>query len=178
MHVGIANRRCRGSVPGIPGACATRNFMYLARGPWNNCDSRLWSRTNQDPPLLTDWDTKYIDITIYVYGVDLCKCMYICTSSTHKCDVVYNPYVQITILTRSYVIWQFIKLVCFRGPFRRFYKMDIWIHRNASMSICFWLQHKYWHIVRIVMLKYEITSYHYMSLFICTCLFMAYPVWI
>ena len=22
------------SVPGIPGACATRNFAYLARGPW------------------------------------------------------------------------------------------------------------------------------------------------
>ena len=28
MHVGIA------SVPGIPGACTTRNFTYLARGPW------------------------------------------------------------------------------------------------------------------------------------------------
>ena len=23
-----------GNVPGIPGACATRNFTYLARGPW------------------------------------------------------------------------------------------------------------------------------------------------
>ena len=25
--------RWRGNVPGMPGACATRNFMYLARGP-------------------------------------------------------------------------------------------------------------------------------------------------
>ena len=25
----------RENVPGIPGACATRNFMYLVRGPWN-----------------------------------------------------------------------------------------------------------------------------------------------
>ena len=24
------------NVPGIPGACATRNFMYLARGPWRH----------------------------------------------------------------------------------------------------------------------------------------------
>ena len=24
----------RENVPGIPGACATRNFTYLARGPW------------------------------------------------------------------------------------------------------------------------------------------------
>ena len=25
------------SVPGIPDACATRNFTYLARSPWNYC---------------------------------------------------------------------------------------------------------------------------------------------
>ena len=34
MHVGIANPRCGENVPGIPGACATRNFPYLVRGPW------------------------------------------------------------------------------------------------------------------------------------------------
>ena len=28
--------RWRGNVPGIPGACATRNFMHMARGPWAN----------------------------------------------------------------------------------------------------------------------------------------------
>ena len=33
MHVGIDNPRWLGNVPGIPGACATRNFTYLARGP-------------------------------------------------------------------------------------------------------------------------------------------------
>ena len=36
MHVGIANPRWRGNVHGIPGACATRNFTYLARGPWSS----------------------------------------------------------------------------------------------------------------------------------------------
>ena len=34
MHVGITNTQWRGNVPGIPGACATRNFAYLVRGPW------------------------------------------------------------------------------------------------------------------------------------------------
>ena len=34
MHVGIANPQWRGNVPGIPGACATRNFAYLA---WSPC---------------------------------------------------------------------------------------------------------------------------------------------
>ena len=27
------------NVPGIPGACATRNFTYLARGPWPNLEN-------------------------------------------------------------------------------------------------------------------------------------------
>ena len=39
MHAGIANSRfplnlaAGGNVPGIPGACATRNYTYLVRGP-------------------------------------------------------------------------------------------------------------------------------------------------
>ena len=38
MHVGVANTRCGGgeNVSGIPGACATRNFAYLARGSWSD----------------------------------------------------------------------------------------------------------------------------------------------
>ena len=46
MHAGIANSRfplnsaAGGNVPGIPGACATRNFTYLVRGP---CDVRFVS---------------------------------------------------------------------------------------------------------------------------------------
>ena len=41
MHAGIANQRfplksaAGENVPGIPGACATCNFMYLVRGPWS-----------------------------------------------------------------------------------------------------------------------------------------------
>ena len=32
---GSIRSRCGGkNVPGIPGACATRNFKYLVRGPW------------------------------------------------------------------------------------------------------------------------------------------------
>ena len=33
MHVGIANPGGGENVPGIPGACETRNITYLARGP-------------------------------------------------------------------------------------------------------------------------------------------------
>ena len=39
MHVGIANSRWRGKIPGIPSACATRNSMYLARRSyWSKSD--------------------------------------------------------------------------------------------------------------------------------------------
>ena len=46
MHAGIANSlfpltsTAGENLPGIPGACATRNFTYLVRGPchWNNLD--------------------------------------------------------------------------------------------------------------------------------------------
>ena len=31
---GSLTRSAREDAPGIPGACATRNFTYLARGPW------------------------------------------------------------------------------------------------------------------------------------------------
>ena len=33
IHVGIVNPRWRENIPGIPGACATCNFTYLAIGP-------------------------------------------------------------------------------------------------------------------------------------------------
>ena len=42
MHAGNANQRfpfqvgAAENVPGIPGACATRTFAYLIRGPWSS----------------------------------------------------------------------------------------------------------------------------------------------
>ena len=46
MHVGIVNSRfplksvAEENVPGIPGACASRNFTYVVRGPY--ADGTLW----------------------------------------------------------------------------------------------------------------------------------------
>ena len=42
MDIGIANPRWRGNVPGIPGACATRNFTYLTRGSWDSYHHYAW----------------------------------------------------------------------------------------------------------------------------------------
>ena len=44
MHAGIANSRfplnsaVGENVPGIPGACTTRNFAHLVRGPFHKCE--------------------------------------------------------------------------------------------------------------------------------------------
>ena len=35
------------NVPGIPGACATRNFTYLVRGPWRSCDGDMYCRLSK-----------------------------------------------------------------------------------------------------------------------------------
>ena len=44
----------REKVPGIPGACATRNFAYLVRGPWFTlCSVLLWLVHANLPTLTT-----------------------------------------------------------------------------------------------------------------------------
>ena len=51
MHAGIANLRyplksaAGENVPGIPGACATCNFTYLVRGPWNHDGYNIYAIT-------------------------------------------------------------------------------------------------------------------------------------
>ena len=63
MHAGIANYRfsvAGKNYPGIPGACATRNFAYLVRGPWCVIGQITWSQMSdvesRDWPLLTSMD--------------------------------------------------------------------------------------------------------------------------
>ena len=82
IHVGIAVTRWRGNVSGIAGACATRNFTYLARGPCiissfsgvsNTNDQRDWckrrnhrlwrlvSKANNECELfLHEWNCNYV----------------------------------------------------------------------------------------------------------------------
>ena len=47
MHAGLISgllwRRWRGNVPGIPGACTTRNFAYLVRGSWAYKSTGNWN---------------------------------------------------------------------------------------------------------------------------------------
>ena len=60
MHVRIANSWWLGNVPGIPGACATRNFMYLSRGPYrvyDVCSTHISERYSCNKNDCTPWPT-------------------------------------------------------------------------------------------------------------------------
>ena len=61
------------NVPGIPGACATRNFMYLVRGP---CYRSIFDRVVYW--LLTRW---------------ICLCEYILTSA--RSTIIHSLYSQV-----------------------------------------------------------------------------------
>ena len=87
------------NVPGIPGACATRNFTYLVRGPWlgasltrsyyrRNVESlsfrSLWTNFLSWPTRVqTHWvhSGKYVIPTVHAYVLDACSAIihiYIC----------------------------------------------------------------------------------------------------
>ena len=72
------------NVRGIPGACATRNFTYLARGPWTSCWSHI---DNQIRLFEVPW--RSVDITVMV-------CMtltgYICLYGRASQVNISNPY--------------------------------------------------------------------------------------
>ena len=72
--------RCGENVPGIPGACATRNFTYLVRGPWstthfcNETSTVYWCMASNLKALRNLYLNK---IYIYIYvGLSVCN---ICT---------------------------------------------------------------------------------------------------
>ena len=54
--LGLLTRRGRENVPGIPGACATRNFSNLARGPWHTLPMELkYSMASCAGPWYIQW---------------------------------------------------------------------------------------------------------------------------
>ena len=63
------------NVPGIPGACTTRNFAYLARGPWdgwyvfvsNNTDKTThnFNEGSVGHDLRNNWKSVYVCVCVY-----------------------------------------------------------------------------------------------------------------
>ena len=63
-----SRRGVGGNLPGIPGACATRNFTYLVRGPWHWNYFRITGSVWGDSSGL--WDTILIQIPV-VHSFDI-----------------------------------------------------------------------------------------------------------
>ena len=67
---GSLNRIGGENVPGIPGACTTRNFTYLVRGPCKNVwrkwvSSVFWHTCVSDNKMLTDTAFNYPDSKVH-----------------------------------------------------------------------------------------------------------------
>ena len=55
-HIGNANPRWWENLPGIPGAYATRNFAFLARGPWSHIWGHFENVTPNEFELFQDFE--------------------------------------------------------------------------------------------------------------------------
>ena len=68
MQVGIANPRWRANIPGIPDACATRNHMYLARGPLDGvamcCARRMLKSTGDKKGVIVLYENQIVIVDI------------------------------------------------------------------------------------------------------------------
>ena len=74
---GLRTHSGRENVPGIPGTCATHNFMYLVRGPCSGMSfENILERSEHiiSPQFFLQWN----DIILYKEDNHLCK---LCTSS-------------------------------------------------------------------------------------------------
>ena len=122
MHVpwcmsGSVTRGGGENVPGIPGACATLNFSYLVRGPWNELESRCQQR--QRGP----WSYICIYLHLHIYAspyaqVWACICMH---GKKRYHGIVY------------YCIWLWI---CSRSKLAKWFGKYMTIERA---NICLWV---------------------------------------
>ena len=55
-----------GNVPGIPGACATRNFTYLARGSLNQTKAQVLEETSWDSRVSYRYNTVQHNVILHV----------------------------------------------------------------------------------------------------------------
>ena len=77
----------RENVPGIPGACATHNFTYLARGPW-----RWWMMHQQQHLHLWLWQCFYF--SFYSYN---------CTNNAWKQFFIYSTFKMLVTVDDQFI---------------------------------------------------------------------------
>ena len=94
---GLLTRGGGENVPGIPGACATHNFTYLARDPWLSMSRLLPSPRHQWPFLLT-WF-----IFNYSTGVQIVSCTLSDDSVLSESTGLFNP---VLCVSQWNLFWQ------------------------------------------------------------------------
>ena len=78
------------NAPGVPGACATRNFTYLVRGPWWVASGVLGSAVRSWHPAHEAITSKLAFILLLVYG-NIFSCQPLKNNSYVSTTIQYKP---------------------------------------------------------------------------------------
>ena len=89
---GSLTHGARENVPGIPDACATRDFTNLARGPWNQKMHRLQFVYKLIPPpypCISHWKTmrRQSNLTHVIFFIFILLCLYL-TGAVEYCRIM------------------------------------------------------------------------------------------
>ena len=112
------------NVPGIPGACATRNFTYLARGPWW-CHGHGLCIT--DPLCRESTRALSHDDVMTWIGYSLCITVPLCRESTSNWGITS---------LKSAELWWFLLLFAWIDFCNNFIGWRILINWGGVMHIC------------------------------------------
>ena len=78
-------------VSGIPGACATRDFTYLLRGPWKGRTQKLTTQLDLIGPITTVGDSITLQTLWNALVTQTCNiCMVHATIYIGKCNTCLN----------------------------------------------------------------------------------------
>ena len=103
---GLLTRGGGGNVPGIPGACATRNFTYLARGTWPNLDG---GSTKPPLKLKHSWVITrdcWTWMCSFIHALIKCKKSEKCETRLIVCGIRQHTYQNACTLIKVFTIFQ------------------------------------------------------------------------
>ena len=111
------------NVPGIPGTCAIRNFMYLVRGPWSAGWHSLIIATWCDTSSRAFVMKSYINNNRWLANVRYCFKLATCRqlNANSSCYTMNSRHDVVKLNTAMYTQWQIKIIDVLQRP-------DIWDH--------------------------------------------------
>ena len=111
------------NVPVIPGAYSTRNFTYLARGPWSNEAVFIkWNKSNENCRSDNGWTKNQIETTSMLFGLRYIREFYVYSFSLFSgLNVILDFFLKVIF---NYHRWT----RRYNTKFHHHILQNIWIH--------------------------------------------------